>query len=157
MPALLLTRVFYTDARQLSKEIGPQMDPATAYGPCPRRTKPPGLRRFRLIGATGFEPATFRPPAECATRLRHAPGEGPSLGQIEPSVPRRTRHAKGGGHADGPEGSASLGPRRGRGVTAAQEPSKLLVRVRFPSPAPSESPATAAVLGCLGARTARAG
>jgi hypothetical protein len=25
------------------------------------------------IGATGFEPATFRPPAECATRLRHAP------------------------------------------------------------------------------------
>jgi hypothetical protein len=26
-----------------------------------------------LIGATGFEPATFRPPAECATRLRHAP------------------------------------------------------------------------------------
>ena len=25
------------------------------------------------IGATGFEPATFRPPAGCATRLRHAP------------------------------------------------------------------------------------
>lgn len=25
------------------------------------------------IGATGFEPATFRPPVECATRLRHAP------------------------------------------------------------------------------------
>ena len=25
------------------------------------------------VGATGFEPATFRPPAECATRLRHAP------------------------------------------------------------------------------------
>ena len=25
------------------------------------------------IGATGFEPATARPPAECATRLRHAP------------------------------------------------------------------------------------
>src|SRR3954447_23050014 len=30
-------------------------------------------REFSLIGATGFEPATFRPPAECATRLRHAP------------------------------------------------------------------------------------
>jgi hypothetical protein len=28
-----------------------------------------------MIGATGFEPATFRPPAECATRLRHAPGD----------------------------------------------------------------------------------
>jgi predicted NUDIX family NTP pyrophosphohydrolase len=26
-----------------------------------------------MIGATGFEPATARPPAECATRLRHAP------------------------------------------------------------------------------------
>jgi hypothetical protein len=26
-----------------------------------------------LVGATGFEPATFRPPAGCATRLRHAP------------------------------------------------------------------------------------
>ena len=25
------------------------------------------------VGATGFEPATARPPAECATRLRHAP------------------------------------------------------------------------------------
>ena len=25
------------------------------------------------IGATGFEPATTRPPDECATRLRHAP------------------------------------------------------------------------------------
>jgi hypothetical protein len=25
------------------------------------------------IGATGFEPATARPPAECATRLRYAP------------------------------------------------------------------------------------
>jgi hypothetical protein len=40
--------------------------------------KPQGARtRFqagsRLIGATGFEPATFRPPAGCATRLRHAP------------------------------------------------------------------------------------
>ena len=28
---------------------------------------------FASIGATGFEPATVRPPAECATRLRHAP------------------------------------------------------------------------------------
>ena len=26
-----------------------------------------------VIGATGFEPATFRPPVECATKLRHAP------------------------------------------------------------------------------------
>jgi hypothetical protein len=32
-----------------------------------------GLARFRLIGETGFEPATARPPAGCATRLRHSP------------------------------------------------------------------------------------
>src|SRR4051794_3627383 len=31
------------------------------------------------IGATGFEPATFRPPAGCATRLRHAPWLRPML------------------------------------------------------------------------------
>src|SRR5215204_3343384 len=38
-----------------------------------RNRKPPHMRRFSEVGATGFEPATFRPPAECATRLRHAP------------------------------------------------------------------------------------
>src|SRR3954466_8470567 len=29
-----------------------------------------------IVGATGFEPATARPPAECATRLRYAPWSG---------------------------------------------------------------------------------
>ena len=33
-----------------------------------------GSNEALKVGATGFEPATFRPPAECATRLRHAPG-----------------------------------------------------------------------------------
>src|SRR5436305_9214204 len=33
-----------------------------------------------LVGAVGFEPTTFRPPAGCATRLRHAPWR-PILGQ----------------------------------------------------------------------------
>jgi Resolvase, N terminal domain len=32
-----------------------------------------GSNEAVIVGATGFEPATFRPPAECATRLRHAP------------------------------------------------------------------------------------
>lgn len=32
-----------------------------------------GSNKEVLVGATGFEPATFRPPVECATRLRHAP------------------------------------------------------------------------------------
>ena len=31
------------------------------------------VRGASVIGATGFEPATFRPPVECATKLRHAP------------------------------------------------------------------------------------
>jgi hypothetical protein len=31
------------------------------------------LQGFRVIGETGFEPATARPPAGCATRLRHSP------------------------------------------------------------------------------------
>ena len=30
---------------------------------------------FVLVGMTGFEPATTRPPAECATRLRHIPDQ----------------------------------------------------------------------------------
>jgi hypothetical protein len=44
-----------------------------------------------LIGATGFEPATFRPPAGCATRLRHAPCVKPTNlkeGPPRPTSPR---------------------------------------------------------------------
>ena len=35
-----------------------------------RRAKPPRLRRFREVGATGFEPATFRPPSRTASGAR---------------------------------------------------------------------------------------
>lgn len=34
-----------------------------------------GSDKKLLVGETGFEPATARPPAECATRLRHSPLE----------------------------------------------------------------------------------
>jgi hypothetical protein len=46
------------------------------------RGDPPSLKLRRVdvgiiisgnIGATGFEPAAFRPPDECATGLRHTP------------------------------------------------------------------------------------
>ena len=37
-----------------------------------RRVILSGERRG-MVGATGIEPATARPPAVCATRLRHAP------------------------------------------------------------------------------------
>ena len=43
---------------------------AGQWGTTGRRGRDSGQH---LVGATGFEPATFRPPAECATRLRHAP------------------------------------------------------------------------------------
>ena len=39
-----------------------------------RESESPAFAGLSEVGATGFEPATFRPPAECATRLRHAPG-----------------------------------------------------------------------------------
>ena len=39
----------------------------------PERRKPWRLAGLSLIGETGFEPATARPPAGCATRLRHSP------------------------------------------------------------------------------------
>src|SRR5215831_14219337 len=37
--------------------------------------RPPGLhvRKGKMVGATGFEPATTCPPCKCATRLRYAP------------------------------------------------------------------------------------
>lgn len=32
-----------------------------------------GVINRQVVGATGFEPATARPPGVCATRLRYAP------------------------------------------------------------------------------------
>src|SRR5581483_12363920 len=42
-----------------------------------------------LVGAAGFEPATFRPPAERATKLRHAPVPA-SLRQLSPDPDAHT-------------------------------------------------------------------
>src|SRR5205085_10159142 len=49
-----------------------------------------------LIGATGFEPATARPPAECATRLRHAPWSIRILGECyrRRNVVAASRHTR---------------------------------------------------------------
>jgi hypothetical protein len=51
----------------------PRIVPVRVSEPLPRTTKAPGYQGFRVIGETGFEPATARPPAGCATRLRHSP------------------------------------------------------------------------------------
>src|SRR3954453_8805483 len=62
-------------------------------------TVPRGARSAKEVGATGFEPATARPPAECATRLRHAPKRATGL---EPAprawkaLVRPLHHARGG-------------------------------------------------------------
>ncbi len=52
-----------------------------------------GSNEGLLIGETGFEPATARPPAECATRLRHSPwalhSDGSARGWLGSLVARR--------------------------------------------------------------------
>jgi site-specific DNA recombinase len=53
-----------------------------------------GSNEELLIGETGFEPATARPPAECATRLRHSPW-----------LPCILAHRRGGGRSDGSRGA----------------------------------------------------
>src|ERR1017187_4248800 len=55
----------------------------------PVATKPQkraGLQDFSLVGETGFEPATARPPAGCATRLRHSPWQAKRATGIEPAL-----------------------------------------------------------------------
>ena len=47
-----------------------------AKAPVPNREREPldvGSISYEMVGETGFEPATARPPAGCATRLRHSP------------------------------------------------------------------------------------
>ena len=80
--ALLDDRLFETAwAESLGR--GPQngqegrlQTPEDAEGPDLWRSGPSvdlGSIRSKLVGETGFEPATARPPAGCATRLRHSP------------------------------------------------------------------------------------
>jgi hypothetical protein len=51
----------------------PRIPRPDTRGFCSHRRGPPPERGFLVIGETGFEPATARPPAGCATRLRHSP------------------------------------------------------------------------------------
>ena len=41
------------------------------------------------VGATGFEPATSRPPAERATKLRHTPVNSGSIADVSQFVKRK--------------------------------------------------------------------
>ena len=45
-----------------------------------------GSNKGQIVGETGFEPATARPPAGCATRLRHSPWHCKRATGIEPAL-----------------------------------------------------------------------
>lgn len=62
------------------------MDPKESLVSASPTAKGPLLRAFRVIGETGFEPATARPPAGCATRLRHSPYVFKRATGIEPAL-----------------------------------------------------------------------
>jgi hypothetical protein len=92
-------------------------------GPAPRspRTEP----SQSLVGMTGFEPATLRSQSECATKLRHIP-VAPVAGTPDTAY-RGTLGCLRAGSVRGVRGCSSM---------AEPQPSKLVMRVRFPSPAP---------------------
>jgi hypothetical protein len=54
-----------------SARIGPRFDASPTHATDPGTQSGPEIRRFCGVGATGFEPATFRPQAKCVSRLRH--------------------------------------------------------------------------------------
>jgi hypothetical protein len=59
--------------RRFAQDLFPVCSPPVCGAKSRKRRNPACRARFRTVGAVGFEPTTFRPPAECATRLRHAP------------------------------------------------------------------------------------
>ena len=76
-----------------------------------------GMARSELVGVAGFEPTAPRSQSECATKLRHTPGPSASVDGCAPP-----------GRYAGPAA-------RGCSSMAEPQPSKLAMRVRFPSPA----------------------
>jgi hypothetical protein len=89
--------------RTVFRELDPEWTPRERERSRPERTKPPRLRRFREVGATGVEPATFRPPARVLKALllgqrriggmtSHAPRRSPgdcSVSRIATAAVRR--------------------------------------------------------------------
>ena len=68
-------QVFHGSDPQLARRIHSQVCSMDASRRCyaAEAGKIALLQGFPLVGETGFEPATARPPAGCATRLRHSP------------------------------------------------------------------------------------
>ncbi len=109
-----------------------------AGGPCPR-LEGHGLILLDLVGVAGFEPTAPRSQSECATTLRHTP-----VHRLVQSAAYATARMPASAHGSRPAeklAAGRLGPLRRRGVCgrssmAEPQPSKLAMRVRFPSPAP---------------------
>jgi hypothetical protein len=100
----------------------------------------------------GFEPTAPRSQSECATKLRHIPSR--SARKSRRSTDDRHNHSSGmpcGWRTPAPSTLAAVrgDPARGRSSMAESQSSKLMVRVRFPSPAPHLHCRSRAVSGGL--------
>ncbi len=137
-----------------SHTSGPDSDNGTwleierPSGPLPIDNQSPastGVRRDSdvdlLVGVAGFEPTAPRSQSECATKLRHTP-----VHHWCPAQPTRRQGSRV-SHRSRPTTKrmpVRLGRRRfggacGRSSMVEPQPSKLAMRVRFPSPAPRVS------------------
>ena len=89
-------------------------------------------RRGPSVGVTGFEPAAFRSQSGCATKLRYTPARGTTCPEpvTAPLSRRRGRWVSilSVRRAEPPPG--------GRSLVVKPQSSKLMMRVRFSSPAP---------------------
>jgi hypothetical protein len=94
--------------------------------------------RFYLVGVAGFEPTAPRSQSECATKLRHTPVHRmvPSAAYATSRIACQPPLAATTNRAAGTLGVPHSGGVCGRSSMAEPQPSKLAMRVRFPSPAP---------------------
>jgi hypothetical protein len=111
------TEILRIAPRGASSTFGGLRAQAALQSPIHPEVRPASLPfALRLqVGAVGFEPTTFRPPAECATRLRHAPwkratGFEPALGAWKAPV-QPLHHAREGNDCSPPEPAFGPGPR----------------------------------------------
>ena len=68
----------------VSKKFDPRLIPVKVLCLLAKTLKTSDLQGFLVIGETGFEPATARPPAGCATRLRHSPWQASGRRESNP-------------------------------------------------------------------------
>ena len=80
-------RGFHTQsggAKHGFEKFDPRLIPVEVLYLLAKTLKTSDLQGFLVIGETGFEPATARPPAGCATRLRHSPWQASGRRESNP-------------------------------------------------------------------------